>query len=144
MTDRVFSILFLVVLPIVILVWFGALGGVRLSRIARTARTVDDHLQGYSTLIRFLKSQTAGGAHPQSQYIAVIEGSLLYTDGTEEHKLGPGEFIYTPPDIPHRVTALEDTLIVSVWVSPPGVSMDAVGREISNAVRLPLVTLPDA
>jgi quercetin dioxygenase-like cupin family protein len=72
MPDTVFSILFLVVLPIVILVWIGALGVARLRRIARTARNVNHDLQVHSNLIGFSESQTAAGRAVAPEILAAF------------------------------------------------------------------------
>jgi quercetin dioxygenase-like cupin family protein len=52
-------------------------------------------------------------AHPQEQVMIVISGRLrVELEGTSG-ELGPGEGFHAPPNVPHKVTALEDTVVLS-------------------------------
>lgn len=142
MPDMIFSILFLVVLPIVILVWFGVVGGVRLHRITRTPKGGGDSLWAWSNLIVFRKSQEFWGYHPQEQYLIVLKGSLECTIGTHVQELAAREAIYIEGEVYHGVKALEDTMIASIWISPGGLGIDTAKAEFSHAIQLPLATPP--
>lgn len=39
--------------------------------------------------------------HPWASWELVIEGQVRFSVDGEEHVLGPGDFIYTPPNAPH-------------------------------------------
>jgi len=52
-------------------------------------------------------------AHPQEQIMVVLKGRLRATvDGTTEEQ-GPGEGFLVSPNVPHQVTAVEDTEVLS-------------------------------
>lgn len=54
-------------------------------------------------------------AHPQEQVMIVISGRLqvdIPSEG-ESGELGPGEGFHAPPNVSHRVTALDDTVVIS-------------------------------
>lgn len=44
--------------------------------------------------------------HPHEQISYVVEGELLFFLGEEQAKLGPGDMITVPPNIPHSVQLL--------------------------------------
>ena len=52
-------------------------------------------------------------AHPQEQVMIVITGRLQVELEGVAGELGPGEGFHAPPNVPHRVTALEDTVVLS-------------------------------
>lgn len=52
-------------------------------------------------------------AHPQEQVLYVISGRLRVTLGDESGEVGPGEGFHAPPNVPHGVTALEPTVVIS-------------------------------
>ncbi len=52
-------------------------------------------------------------AHPQEQIMVVVRGRLVATVGDETRELGPGQGFWAPPHLPHQVTALEDSEVVS-------------------------------
>lgn len=54
-------------------------------------------------------------AHPQEQVMIVISGRLQVEIPSEgvSGELGPGEGFHAPPNILHRVTAVEDTVVLS-------------------------------
>jgi quercetin dioxygenase-like cupin family protein len=52
-------------------------------------------------------------AHPQEQVMIVISGRLQVELEGEAGELGPGEGFHAPPNVPHKVTALEDTVALS-------------------------------
>lgn len=54
-------------------------------------------------------------------YLYVLSGSILYQESenttpswSSEITVPEGMMVYTPPGVAHRVTALEDTLLISV------------------------------
>lgn len=52
-------------------------------------------------------------AHPQEQVMVVISGKLHVRFGDEEADLEPGQAFLAPPNVPHQVTAIEDTIVIS-------------------------------
>src|SRR5688572_29364270 len=52
-------------------------------------------------------------AHPQEQVMIVISGRLQVELEGISGALGPGEGFHAPPNVPHKVTALEDTVVLS-------------------------------
>lgn len=64
--------------------------------------------------LRFAKGTGAvEHQHPHEQIIYIIEGKLEVTLGGEKAILGPGQGFHAPPNVPHQVTALEDTVLLS-------------------------------
>jgi quercetin dioxygenase-like cupin family protein len=64
--------------------------------------------------LRFTKGEGANPhQHPQEQIMVVISGRLRVTLGGETAELGPGDAFHALPMVPHQVTALEDTLVLS-------------------------------
>jgi quercetin dioxygenase-like cupin family protein len=53
-------------------------------------------------------------AHPHEQVMYIIEGQLQITLGGETAVMEPGGGFHAPPNVPHSVTALEDTVVISV------------------------------
>lgn len=51
--------------------------------------------------------------HPHEQIVYIVEGKLEVTLDGETAVMGPGQGFHAPPNLPHKVTALEDTLILS-------------------------------
>lgn len=65
-------------------------------------------------LLRFKKGEGAiEHAHPHEQVLFVLAGRVEMTIGGEKHVLGPREVAHMPPNVPHRLFALEDTEVVS-------------------------------
>ena len=54
-------------------------------------------------------------AHPNEQIATVLEGSLRFIVGGEEHIVGPGESVPLAADVPHEVEALEDSVVLDVF-----------------------------
>jgi quercetin dioxygenase-like cupin family protein len=54
-------------------------------------------------------------AHPQEQVMIIISGRLKVEIPSEDAagELGPGEGFHAPPNVAHRVTAVEDTVVIS-------------------------------
>ena len=52
-------------------------------------------------------------AHPHEQVIVVLSGRVRMKIGGETHELGPREVAHLPPNVPHSLTALEDTEVLS-------------------------------
>jgi len=57
-------------------------------------------------------------SHEDEQAGYVTRGRLLFKIGKEEREVGPGYGYLVPSNVPHALTALEDSLIVEVF-SPP-------------------------
>ncbi len=51
-------------------------------------------------------------AHPHEQMSTVLEGRLIAHIGDETKQLGPMEGYCVPPDVPHKVTVLEDCILM--------------------------------
>jgi quercetin dioxygenase-like cupin family protein len=54
-------------------------------------------------------------AHPHEQIMYVISGRLRveFPDDGEVEEIGPGSGFHAPSNVKHRVTAIEDTLVIS-------------------------------
>lgn len=52
-------------------------------------------------------------AHPHEQVMYVIEGKLKVTMEGDVAELGPGSAFHARPNVPHQVTAIENTLVIS-------------------------------
>jgi len=57
-------------------------------------------------------------SHADEQTGYVMQGRMLFKIGEEEREIGPGYGYLAPGNVPHALTALEDSLIVEVF-SPP-------------------------
>lgn len=51
--------------------------------------------------------------HPHEQIVVVLQGRIRARLGDEEQELGPGSGFHVPPNLPHGVTALEDSEVLS-------------------------------
>lgn len=54
-------------------------------------------------------------SHPHEQWTHLIEGRLSFTIGDETQVLGPGMAAYIPSNIPHKIEALTDCLIIDCF-----------------------------
>ena len=52
--------------------------------------------------------------HPEEQVMYVLSGRLRVACGDETYDVGPGEATFNPADLPHGVTAVEDTVCLSI------------------------------
>jgi quercetin dioxygenase-like cupin family protein len=52
-------------------------------------------------------------AHPHEQVLFVLSGKIRMTIGGETHVLGPRQVAHMPPNVPHSLSAIEDTEVVS-------------------------------
>lgn len=52
-------------------------------------------------------------AHPQEQVMYVISGRLQVDFPDESGEIGPGEAFHAPPNVRHKVTALQPTVVLS-------------------------------
>lgn len=57
----------------------------------------------------------AGHAHSNEQIANVLAGRLRFTVGEETETVSAGESLVIPPDVPHGVEALEDSLVLDVF-----------------------------
>ena len=65
-------------------------------------------------LLRFKAGEGANEhAHPHEQVLFVMAGRVRMTIGGETSVLGPREVAHMPPNVPHRLFALEDTEVLS-------------------------------
>jgi quercetin dioxygenase-like cupin family protein len=54
-------------------------------------------------------------SHINEQVANVERGSLLFHIGGVDQVVGPGESLVIPPNVPHGVVALEDTVVTDVF-----------------------------
>jgi quercetin dioxygenase-like cupin family protein len=52
-------------------------------------------------------------SHPQEQIMCILSGRVRAELAGETRELGPGEAFHALPNQPHRVTALEDSMVLS-------------------------------
>ena len=69
-------------------------------------------------------------AHPQEQVMIVITGRLRVEMEGEDEELGPGEGFHAPPNVPHRVSAVQDTVVLSCKDV-----IDGVGHKVAPGER---------
>ena len=65
-------------------------------------------------------------AHPHEQIMYIVSGKLRVEMDDEVAELGPGSGFHAIPNHPHRVTAIEDTLVISCKNT-----VDGVGHKIA-------------
>ena len=53
--------------------------------------------------------------HPHEQVATVLEGSIRFLVGDEEHVVSAGESMIVPSGVPHEVEALADSLVLDVF-----------------------------
>jgi quercetin dioxygenase-like cupin family protein len=63
--------------------------------------------------------------HPQEQILIVLKGKVVMTIDGQEHTVAAGEAAHLLPGVPHSLTALEDTDVVSAKSV-----LDGVGHRI--------------
>ena len=56
--------------------------------------------------------------HIHEQITQVLEGAILFRSEGKETTVRAGEVMCTPPNVPHEVTALEDSVVLDVF-NPP-------------------------
>jgi len=56
--------------------------------------------------------------HPNEQVANVVEGRLRFTIGEEVRTVAAGESVVVPPDVPHEVVALDDSVVFDVFAPP--------------------------
>jgi quercetin dioxygenase-like cupin family protein len=54
-------------------------------------------------------------SHPHEQVATVLEGSLRFVVGDDEHVVAAGESMVVPGGVPHEVEALSDSLVLDVF-----------------------------
>jgi len=58
--------------------------------------------------------------HSWATWEVVIEGRIRAVVGDETYELGPGDLLFTPPDVPHTFMAIGDTEAQTVGINWPG------------------------
>ncbi len=53
--------------------------------------------------------------HPNEQIATVVSGRLRFVVGSEECEVGAGESVLIPGGVPHRVEALEDSVVLDAF-----------------------------
>jgi quercetin dioxygenase-like cupin family protein len=77
-------------------------------------------------------------AHPQEQVMIIISGRLrveIASEG-EDAELGPGEGFHARSNVPHRVTALDDTVVISCKDVVDGVGHKVAPGELDRLKEL--------
>jgi quercetin dioxygenase-like cupin family protein len=65
-------------------------------------------------VLRFKAGEGANEhAHPHEQVLFILSGRVRMTIDGQVHELGPREVAHMPPNVPHRLHAIEDTEVVS-------------------------------
>ena len=65
-------------------------------------------------VLRFKAGEGANEhSHPHEQVLFVLRGRVRMTIAGEVHELGPREVAHMPPNVPHRLYAIEDSEVVS-------------------------------
>lgn len=54
-------------------------------------------------------------SHVHEQSTNIITGKLSYTVGAETKTVGAGDSVMIGADVPHEITALEDTFVIDVF-----------------------------
>jgi quercetin dioxygenase-like cupin family protein len=57
-------------------------------------------------------------SHHNEQVTYILEGALKFEIDGREITVGPGEVLCIPPHMPHKATALEDTVDLDVFTPP--------------------------
>jgi len=76
---------------------------------------------GNMTVARILLGKGAevpSHEHANEQVATILEGSLRFVVGGEEFVASAGESVVIPPNVPHAVEALEESVVLDVF-SPP-------------------------
>ncbi len=71
------------------------------------------------TLARFLLRKgvvVPEHSHPNEQLAYVLQGALRFRMGSDEVVVRAGEVLCIPPNVPHMAEALEDTMVLDVFV----------------------------
>ncbi len=67
-------------------------------------------------LFRLLKGADAPPhCHPHEQLSTMLSGRIIAHIGHEQLELGPMQGYRVPPNVPHKVTVLEDALILDAF-----------------------------
>ncbi|MBL8179694.1 MAG: cupin domain-containing protein [Bryobacterales bacterium] len=53
--------------------------------------------------------------HVNEQIANVMEGAIVFHVGGEEHVVNAGESFLVPPNVPHKVSVLEDAVVYDVF-----------------------------
>ena len=75
-------------------------------------------------------------AHPQEQVMIILSGRLQVEMEGETAQLGPGEGFHARPNVSHRVTALEPTVVLSCKDVLDGVGHKVAPGEKDQLERL--------
>ncbi len=77
------------------------------------------HVHGSNiTIAKFILrrgSQVREHSHVHEQVSIVLSGRLRFRVGGEEYMVGPGDIVHIPPNTPHSVHALEDSVVIDVY-----------------------------
>ncbi len=70
------------------------------------------------TLARIILAEGAvvpSHQHPNEQIATVLSGRLRFVVGDEEQIVVPGESVAIPANVPHEVTALEESIVMDAF-----------------------------
>lgn len=83
----------------------------------RHSRAFGSLVTGEQIEVGLLRFEAGEGAdehsHPHEQVLMVLSGRVRMVIGGETHELGPREVAHLPPNVPHSLSALEDTEVMS-------------------------------
>jgi quercetin dioxygenase-like cupin family protein len=76
--------------------------------------------------VNFLRAELKAGfsfpmhTHPNEQFTYVLSGKsrISFADGAPPITLEAGEVINIPPEVPHDITVLEDTIQIEIFAPP--------------------------
>lgn len=60
-------------------------------------------------------ARVARHSHVNEQFSIVINGKLRFVVGSETYVASSGDVVHIPPNIPHEVEALEDSIVIDVY-----------------------------
>jgi len=57
-------------------------------------------------------------SHPHEQIVVMVRGKLRLNVGDSETIMGQDDIAIIPPDTPHEAQALEDTIVIDIFIPP--------------------------
>lgn len=92
--------------------------------IQPVAQALDRRIMAYTQALMLVEMTMGKGAvgamhtHPHHQVDYVSEGAVDFTLGNETVRMGKGDSVYIPPNVPHGAVALEEHTILLDIFSP--------------------------
>src|SRR5215213_8755031 len=94
--------------------WFGGLA---------TIKATKEQTGGLYTLVEVLNAEGEGPLHVhhrEDEGFWILEGELTFEVGEQKIKAGPGSFVFSPKDVPHRYTVDSGPARLLYILSPAG------------------------